>query len=129
MTINEIKKKQEDSLSAIFENLGIFFAFSDEQFEESRKPDVEYFTPGFGMVIPVQNKDAFKIAYDQHCQETEALYREHIPMDDYILYELYNHEAYYTWDVTSAMDAVQVIYSECTREDMWRVFDENKKSE
>lgn len=126
MTISEIHEGQQKKLSALFEELGIFFAFSKQQFEKSRKEGVEYASGFGGMIIPKENVKLVKGRLDRIHEETAALMREHIPREEYILYQLYNHEAFYTWEISDALEAVRAYYPECTPEETWKVFQKNK---
>lgn len=109
-------------------NLGIIFAFSNEQFEQQKSPGVDYVRAGSGMLVPRQNVKVFIGLHDKIIGQTKADFKENVPMDDYISYELSNHEAYYTWDVSDAFEVVKRYYPDCSEEDMWRVFKKNNRN-
>lgn len=121
-TIKEIQKEQIVKLSALFKELGIFFAFSQEQFNEQKKEGVVYVSGDFGMVLPAENVKAY---YDRHKklidEETEEL-KANVPMDDYIRYQLANHECFFTGDYEEILEFVQAFYTHCTMEDIRRVY-------
>ncbi|MDH6311055.1 hypothetical protein M2451_003901 [Dysgonomonas sp. PFB1-18] len=121
-TIVQIKEEHQNKLSALFDSLGIFFAFSNEQFEEGRKEGVKYANGGQGMLIPIDNVKEYVRRFSELEKDTEAEFAKHIPMDDYILYELNNHEAFYTWCTDDAYEVVKYRYPNCTPDDMKRVF-------
>ncbi|MFV0536825.1 MAG: hypothetical protein ACK5M3_05555 [Dysgonomonas sp.] len=121
-SISDLRKEREDKMSKMFSDLGIFFAFSNEQLVAGRKEGVTYVNAGAGMIIPKDNVEEFKKRHIQLFDEMEREYAENVPMDDYILYELNNHEAFYTWSVDEAYEAVKQYYPSCTIDDMNRVF-------
>ncbi|MFV0331941.1 MAG: hypothetical protein ACK5KL_19290 [Dysgonomonas sp.] len=127
-TISEIKEAHQNKLSKLFESLGIFFAFSKEQFEQSRKEGVVYADGGYGMIIPKDNVQEYLQRVQELAKEVETEYAENIPLDDYIEYELHNHEAFYTWSTDDAFEAVKQYYPNCTSDDMKRVFNKVSKS-
>ena len=127
-SISELKKEQQGKLSAIFDRYGIFFAFSTQQFNEQRKGGVTYARGTGGMLIPENNVDDYRAAICQHVKDCDAEFRKHVPLDNYIAYELANHEAWYTGSVSAAFSAVRGAYPECTLDDMWRVY-KNKREE
>ncbi len=125
MTIKEIRKVQSDKMSALFEKLGIFFAFSDEQFEVKRKEGVTYVHYYAGMLIPKENVALWVKESDRVSRETGEMLREHIPMDKYILHEMLDHEVFYTGSPSEILDNVQSCYPECSLEDINKVYREN----
>jgi len=105
MKIIETKKKYDAERSQVFEDYGVFFAFSDKQFLEKRKPDVKYLIHN-GMVCPKENFEAVTKALSDisERQKTELLqYRKEL-----IHYELANHECQISIDMS---DAVEVLAS------------------
>ena len=127
-SISELKKEQQDKLSAIFEKYGIFFAFNAKQFNQQKEKGVKYVSGNMGMIIPKDRVDDFHAAYQQYSKECVAEHQKHIPMDNYIAYELANYEALYTGDMTEAFGAVQAFYPECTLKDMWRVYKDQRNN-
>lgn len=120
-TIQDIKSARQAKMSDMFHELGIFFAFGQEQFDRSRKPDVAYVSGGYGMCIPENNVEAYKKRFDRIIRESNEELRENIDMDRYIEYQLDNYEVYYTRDISEAYAIVKEIYPQCTTEDVWRV--------
>ncbi|MDR1699565.1 MAG: hypothetical protein LBR68_00015 [Lachnoclostridium sp.] len=127
MTIADIRKEQESRLSNLFKTLGIFFAFSTEQFNSQKKEGVTYVSAGSGMIIPKDKVEDFKKGFSLMNKEINQLYEKFIPMDDYILCELYNHEAFYTGDLEDSFEAIILHYPDCTMEDVERVFYKKRK--
>lgn len=88
------------------EKAGAFFAFSQKQFDEQKKPNTVYVNGPAGMIVP---KDTVHVLLD----ELDTIYKESIAQDiaenglrDIIIRELNNHEAYYTGDIESTVEAL-----------------------
>lgn len=99
-------KEHNDQISALLEKHGVFFAFSQEQFDKAKKPDTEYVRIGSGAICPKVNVAAFNTEMDTlieaQKQDTLSRYSKY----DIIKYELANHECYYTGDIEEAEDAL-----------------------
>ena len=101
-----ITKITQDKVSELFERKGAFFAFSNEQFKEAQKPGVKYVSLPGGMICPaVHAKSIFT--------DLDKIYAEGIQEDlkvngktKVIIRELYNHEAFYTGDLDTVLDAL-----------------------
>lgn len=96
----------QEKQSAMFERLGIFFAFGQKQFDEQKQEGVEYVGRYGWMCIPKENVEKFK-------EEHEKIVMEWIQQDikenwieKIIERELINHEAYYTGDIEDTIDAL-----------------------
>lgn len=121
-TIDEIRKEQERRLSALYKELGIFFAFSQSQFNEHKKEGVTYVDGGLGMIIPKKNVKTFWEKFDKLSNEIISEFNANVPMDDYIRYELANYECFYTGNYGTIIEEVQAYYKQCTIEDIKRVY-------
>jgi len=97
----------EEKQTKLFNDLWIFFAFSDKQFEEQKKDWVEYNSIWSGMIIPKENVGKFLI---EHKKIIEEWIQEDIKenwIENIIERELINHEAYYTYDIESTVYALE----------------------
>lgn len=125
----EIDKEREVKYSAILDELGIFFAFGQAQFDEKKVEGVIYASGAYGECIPKENVQEYIRRMRELAEETKKAFTESVDMDDYIAYELGNHEAFYTGEIDDAMRAVIGYFPNVTREDMWRVYrKENEKN-
>jgi len=97
----------EDKQTALFEEVGVFFAFSRKQFYEQRKEGVEYASLPGGMICPkgkgveVINRlhEIFEERVKQDIEEngiTAIIHRE-----------LDNHECGYTGDIDACAEALE----------------------
>ena len=99
-----------DKQTALFEEYGVFFAFSNKQLEEKAKPNTEYVALGMGMVMPKQeNKEVYK----EYFEKLNNITKEGIAQDikengkkQIIWRELANHEAGYTGSAAQTIDAL-----------------------
>jgi hypothetical protein len=120
--LTTIKKDREDQISALINSTGMFFAFSTEQFNENKTPLKEgekYVSIGMGAYIPKGNVDSYISgieaigkAYRAAVKNNKLRYKE-------IAYELNNHEAYYTGDIT---DTLEALGSDYTHDEVMIVF-------
>lgn len=128
-TITDIKKEQEDKISQLFKDCSVFFAFSNEQFEQNKTPLQEgekYVSAGAGGYMPkgqvdnyLNGMDAINKWYKAEIKATKGARRANIA------YELGNHEAYYTGDVSSTLDALG---SDYTRAEVAKVYNEEREA-
>lgn len=125
MTIEQIHKEHQKKLSAMFEEFGVFFAFSKQQFQQSRKEGVEYVRGIADMIIPKDNVKLVSQRLELIYEEVNALMREHIPMEEYILHELHNHKAFYTDEMAKVWELTKSYYPDCTLDDVYKVYQAN----
>lgn len=97
----------EDQITKVMDQHGAFFAFSNQQFDEKKKDGVKYISCGAGLICPKENavqllKDINDVGEKGIQQDVGENGREAI-----IKRELANHEAYYTGDVDSTVDALE----------------------
>ena len=97
----------EKEQTKIFDKYGAFFAFSQEQLNHHKEPDVEYTNIGSGLVAPRDN--AIKIG-----EELDATYKKGIQerieeygIDKIIQYELSNYECQISMDYTDAFETLK----------------------
>lgn len=111
MTYEELTKEYKDKISAILEKNEVFFAFNNEQLKEEVEKfniskDNKMARIGAGGYLPVknlksfqnENKEATKWLKDQK----KKLREDKAELEKAILYELENHECFYTGDITDA---------------------------
>lgn len=128
--LQQIKKERENKQTLLFRECGLFWAFSDQQFAENKTPLQEgekYVSIGAGGYLPKSKGDAFTAGmkeiskwYKKEVADNKKLRREEI------VYELGNHEAWYTGDIEDTMDALGRGY---TRKEVQKIFDEEKEKQ
>lgn len=121
-TIPEIKKEQATKLSELFKECGVFFAFSNEQFAENKTPLQEgekYASIGAGGYLPKSKSPTFINGMAQLNKWYKAEIKANKGREAHILYELNNHEAFYTHDIEDTLECLGTGYS---REEVMKVF-------
>lgn len=93
--------------SNLFDELGVFFAFSNKQFEAAKKKGVEYVSLGMGMIAPKNNAK-------QLVERLDQIHKDGIKQDiadngkeAIIRRELFNHECFYTHDITDCVEKLK----------------------
>lgn len=129
MTLQEIKKEREARQSALFERCRLFWAFSNEQFAENKTPLKEgekYVSIGMGGYLPKSEVDNFTSGM----KELSKWYNQTIKAEKLrrqeIIYELSNHEAWYTGDIEDTLNALGPDY---TLEEVRTVYNEEYKNQ
>lgn len=103
-TFNELKEELNERKNEELNKTGIFYAFSNAQFEENKThknaQDNEFINVGFGAFIHKSNKQKLDNYINNIKPQLEKEFTNKINIDDLIKYELINHECYYTgeWD-------------------------------
>ena len=126
-TLNEIKAQKEVKVSELIKTCLMFFAFSNEQFTANKTPlqDGEKYVHLFaGAYMPKGQVDN----YLNGMELINKWYKKEINTskkmrEDNILYELNNHEAYYTGDIEDTLSSLGKDY---TRKEVWKVYQKNQ---
>lgn len=116
----------EQAQTKVFDDCGAFFAFGQNQFDEQKKAGVTYVQLGGGMLCP---KDKAGELVERLTAVHKAGIEQDIAengIDGIIKRELANHEAYYTGDISSTMDALES-YNIATA-DIARVYNAERKA-
>jgi hypothetical protein len=107
-SLQDLKKMHEDANTVLFNECGLFWAFSNEQFAQNKTPLQEgdkYVSIGAGGYVPKSNVDKFlegmkqnRLAYQKAVKQNNLRLKE-------IAYEFGNHECFYTgdWGVVADM--------------------------
>lgn len=97
-----ISDKQTDALDAA----GAFFAFSQKQFDEAKKEGVVYVNGPMGIICPKDTIKQLMINLEKIVDEGIAEDIKENGLNMIIRRELNNHEAYYTQDIASTVEAL-----------------------
>ncbi len=113
-TYTEVKHEKQITVDALLATLGVFFAYSNQQFADNKTPLSEgdkYVQFANGSFVPKSNFEALEQGFDM----AEKIMREQIKAnhleEDEVLYELENHECFYTGSIDDAMDVLGDDYS------------------
>ncbi len=111
---SKIKEEYDKTYNEELNKTGIFWAFSNDQFNENKThkdaPDNEYHSIGYGGYIHKSNIDKYKHFIKDVAPKLKADFVSKINIDDLIKYELINHECYYTGDYSEVEDIVSSYY-------------------
>lgn len=108
-SIIEIKKEREQAIEKLLKECGVFWAFSNAQFEENKTPlkdGEKYVDIGAGGFMPSGNKDKYIDGMLAIGEAFEKAIADNKQREAYILYELNNHEAFYTCSIDSTLNAL-----------------------
>lgn len=94
----------QEKQTALFNEAGAFFAFSNEQFDQQKKEGVNYVSLGFGFIAPEENAKMIVEKLDAITKEAITQDIEENGKESIIRRELFNHECFYTNDI---MDCVE----------------------
>lgn len=106
----------------LFNKYGVFFAFSQKQFEEQKKPDTKYVSLDGGMIAPKDSYRKFLKEFENTMVKAKIEYLKQYSKKDIIWFELANHEAGYTMSWSSTFEAVE--YLGITKEEVQGEFRE-----
>lgn len=120
MTYPELKATRQSKYNGLFENIGLFWAFGNDQFDEGKKKHplsegMKYCSIGAGGYFPGQNKEAYIKGMDginawEKIAKAELKANE-AETEKAILYELNNHECFYSCDITDVVDIFDGVYT------------------
>ena len=125
MTIQEIRKEREAKQSKLIEECRVFFAFSNKQFDEGKTPLQEgekYVSMGMGGYIPRNSVQAYIDGMKRIEKEYKQSIKDNKQREALILYELHNHEAFYTGNIE---DVKNVLGEDYTYEEVKNVYNKN----
>lgn len=122
----QVKAEKEKRFDAIMKESKMFFAFSNQQFEEGKnncplEPGDEYVTTYAGGIIPKSKVEQWEKDTDELNDWFTKTIQENNLKDQHILYELDNHEAFYTYSISDTKRILPY-----TDEEIWAVFNKNK---
>lgn len=99
-TYTELRHEKGEKVGELAYECGLFWAFSDEQFKKNKTPlkdGEKYVSIGAGGFLPKSKVKTFTEGMDRIEQEHKKAVKKH--REQAILYELNNHEAFYTGSI------------------------------
>ena len=102
-----MNKELEQAQTEVFSKYGVFFAFSNEQYEKNAVDGVKYISLGAGTICPQDKAEAF---VDELCAVSKAAREKAVQekgKKEIIWYELGNHETQITGDIMPAAAACE----------------------
>ena len=132
---NELKEERSEKCEELFTKLGVFYAFSIEQFKEGQTknpllPGEKYTSLGMGGYVRNSNTKKLFEGLDNidkwFSSENKKLKEDKQAREKAILYELINHEAFYTGYVTDALEVLKPLGY--TKKDLVEVYKKHYKN-
>lgn len=121
-TLHEIKFEKSKRLDDLMTKCLVFFAFSNEQFTENKTPlqdGEKYVSIGAGGYMPKGRVDIFTSGMKSIDKWFKAAIKDSKTRKEHIIYELCNHEAFYTGDIE---DTLSTLGEDYTIEEVWSVY-------
>lgn len=115
-SLEQLKKEQTDRLSETFKECKMFFAFSNEQFNESKTEladeNDKYVSTGYGGYLPKSCVEKYKTMSAQSTDLFLKEVKDNDLVEEHIAYELANHECYESHDISVVLEMFEGIYTE-----------------
>ncbi len=96
----------EQAQTEAFNKFGAFFANGNKQFDEKRKPDVQYVSMGAGLICPKESAKLLADALENIYQEAIKADVEENGAEKIIEREYFNHETQLTGNTYTMMEAL-----------------------
>jgi hypothetical protein len=100
-SLEKLKQLRQDANSSLFKECGLFFAFSQKQFDESKTPLKEgekYVSVLGGGYVPKGNLNKLLEGMEEIRQAYEKAIKDNNLRLTEVVYEFNNHECFYTGD-------------------------------
>lgn len=131
--IRKAKQEYSDKYNDYINKCGVFWAFGNKQFEENRthkrktlKDDSQmfknYLSIGAGGYIHKKDKQKLDEFLTNIAPKLKKDFLEQVDKGTFVLYELLNHEAYYTYDIEDTIDTMKGYYKDITEEYIQKIF-------
>lgn len=116
MKYSEFDKLYSEKYNDLFSKAQVFWAFGEAQFKEQieRYPlqdGFKYIPIGYGGYFPGQNEQIFNDGMNE-IDAWKAEQYKNIDAEEAILYELCNHECFYTGELDPVIELFKNVYSE-----------------
>lgn len=120
MTYHELKATRQLKYDELFKAVDLFWAFGESQWNEGKKAHpvdegFKYVSIGMGGYFPGQNKQTYIKGMDAinawEKQENAELKKNRDEIEKAILYELNNHEAFYSGEIDDVIDLFKGVYT------------------
>jgi hypothetical protein len=127
-SLGELKIEKQKQIDKLFEDCELFWAFSDEQFNEGKakyplKEGEKYASIGAGGYIKSNKVNTFINGMEKINKDFKDAMRENKEARAaHILYELQNYEAFYTGDISETLERLGDGF---TRKEVQKVYDAN----
>ena len=108
MAFKNLSSYTDQPISELFNKYGAFWAFSNSQFSESKKNNIEYVSFWGNCFCDKKTAKQFIEEYHSIFEEQQKLFLLENKREDIIKYELSNYECYYTGEIEEAFDVLKI---------------------
>lgn len=127
MKYYQIRDQRKAKVSELIKKCRMFFAFSDSQLKERMSDNPldesdKYVSIGAGAYMPKSNVEKYTNGCEQIDKWYNGIIKENNMDDEVILYELANHEAFYTGEIEDTYYALGCNY---TKKKILEVYNKN----
>ena len=109
-TYADVRNERQAATNALIEKSDLFFAFSNEQFEEGMSKatlnEGDELVRFFGGFIPKSQRPALIAGFEEISKAEREQIKEFKLEEDEVLFELANHEAFYVGDIEDTLQAL-----------------------
>lgn len=105
--LQKINKETQAAATVLFDEMGAFFCFSRDRFNELRKPNTDYTEVYAGLICPVENKVELMKKLDKVYDDGRKRELETVGKIPIIEHQLYNHECFYTYDIEPVIERLK----------------------
>ena len=99
-----MRKVTQDTISKVLDQYGAFFAFSNKQFEESRKEGVKYVDLGAGLIAPKGTSKKIAAGIEAATKAEVATVKKEKTKKEIIWDAFANYECQITCDISAAVE-------------------------
>ena len=110
----------QKNTTQLLDATGAFFAYGRSQFDEQKQDGVDYVAVGYFLMVPRDHEKTLTDGLNKI--HTDAIQRDLVEngKEKIIERELYNHECFYTNDISDCVDALE--YYDITAYEIGRQF-------
>ena len=131
--IKQAKQEYSNEYNRHITDCGVFWAFDRKQFNENRthkRKDLNeiskmydnYLAIGGGGYIHKKDKEKLDNFLTNIAPKLKQDFLSRVDKNAFILYELLNHEAFYTYELDETLDTMRNYYPDITEETITKVF-------
>lgn len=99
-------KYTDKAMTELLDFVGGFWAFGQGQFDEKAVPGALYVSKGAGLYVPGVNAVVFDERFANIVKSAVEIDKRENTLDEIIIRELSNHEAWYTGDISDTVTAL-----------------------
>lgn len=134
MKVAKLKEEYNNKYNEELNNTGIFWAFGQQQFEENRTHKEEplnlenYRSLGCGGYFHIKDKENIDRFFKEIAPKLKQDFISKVDREQYIRYELENHETYLTGRTNEIYELLKSCYADLTQEEIDKIYNKYKEN-